>query len=45
MTKINFCHLLKKTEQTKKTTNSFSVRFRIFAVNNKSGSVMIIYNV
>ena len=30
---------------TKKTTNSFSVRFRIFAVNNKSGSVMIIYNV
>ena len=32
-------------ETLSKTTNSFSVRFRIFAVNNKSGSVMIIYNV
>ena len=30
-----------KNRTNEKTTNSFSVRFRIFAVNNKSGSVMI----
>ncbi len=35
----------KNVKLGEKTTNSFSVRFRIFAVNNKSGSVMIIYNV